>query len=151
MDRDTLLAQELAQTMAQFWRVSRHRGSFQGIKQSEFMLLINLHHLTQQTGHGVRVSELSTQLNITSVAVTQLVNSLETKGFVERLNDPADRRVVLVKPTPSGEKLLERAKDRHVEHLRRLVKFLGEQDTKELIRIMTVMLDFPRENFDPQP
>ena len=38
--------------------------------------------------------------------ITGLVDSLFRKGLVERINDPHDRRVNMIKILPKGEKLV---------------------------------------------
>lgn len=150
LDENTLLAEQLARTIAHFWRFGRHKGSFQGIKQSEFMLLLNLAHLTGNSTSGIRVSDLSTQLQITSVAVSQMVKSLEENGYVERSADPTDRRVVLVKLTLKGETLVKEAHAKRMKHLSFLVNSLGEKNTKELIRLLSLVHDFSAEWHDIQ-
>lgn len=52
---------------------------------------------------GMRMSELAERLQLTPGAVTQLVDQLERLGLVERDPDPADGRVVRVRPTPAAE------------------------------------------------
>ena len=143
--KDQHLAQELARTIAKFWRVGRQKGSFRGLKQNEFMLLFNLKNLKDPDSRGIRVSELSSKLQITSAAVTQVINSLEDKGFVERLADPKDRRVVLIELTTQGEDLVKLAYKDHVEYLSGLIGFLGEQDSKELIRLLSLALTYAKE------
>jgi DNA-binding MarR family transcriptional regulator len=54
-----------------------------------------------------RVTELAAREGITQPAVTQLVNRLEDRGWVERRTDPRDARVVLVTLTGPGAEALE--------------------------------------------
>src|SRR5690349_10481029 len=55
-----------------------------------------------------RVTELAAREGITQPAVTQLVNRLASRGWVERRTDPHDGRVVLVALTAAGVDALER-------------------------------------------
>lgn len=142
LDEQALLAQKLARTIYQFWRVGRQKGSYCGVKQSEFILLVNLKQLITPEAKGVRVSELSSTLHITSAAVTQVINSLEEKGYVERLANPKDRRVVLVRPTSKGGDLINQAYKEHIGYLSDFVGFLGEGDSKELIRLLSLALTY---------
>ncbi len=148
LDEKTILAQELARTISQFWRVGRRNSSYQGIKQSEFMLLITLSHAITPTSDGIRVSDLSSRLNITSAGVTHMVNALEKGNLVERQSDPADRRVVLIKPTSAGRTLINQATEERQNYLRGLVDFLGEHDSKELIRLLSLSLVYAESNQD---
>jgi DNA-binding MarR family transcriptional regulator len=140
VNETTLLAQELASALSQFWRVSKHHSSIKGIKQSEYMLLVALVHCTSSTGAGIKVSALSTRLQITPAAVTHMINSLEEGGFVERQAGLTDRRIVLVKPTDKAEQLIQVTKEEHLEYLQDLVYFLGEHDSRELLRLLSLSL-----------
>lgn len=146
VDEKLFLAQELARTMTQFWRVSRPpHASFNGIKQSEFVFLLTLRHYTDCDAPGIRVSDLSSRLQITSAAVSHMINSLEGCGYVERVADPADRRVVLVKPTAKGEQIIKCINDEFLKYLTGLVSYLGEQDSKELVRLLSSALTYAKQ------
>ncbi len=145
LDEQTLLAQELAQTIARFWREGRPHGSYQGIKQSEFMLLVVLTNFNGPVFSGIKISDLSSRMQITPAAVTHMINSLEEGGYVERLADPTDRRIVLVRPTANGEKIMEDMQAQRLEKLKGLISFLGEQDSKEFIRLLSSTLNYFKE------
>jgi DNA-binding MarR family transcriptional regulator len=57
-----------------------------------------------------RITELAAREGITQPAVTQLVNRLQRRGWVERRTDPGDGRVVLVALTGAGREALERVR-----------------------------------------
>jgi len=144
-EEQTFLAQELARIIHQFWRVGRQHNSRLGIRRSEFMLLVALVRCNSPDSQGIKISELSTQMQITPAGITHAVNSLEEGGYVKRLADPTDRRVVLVKATAKGEQVVECLQAEHLETLRGLVGFLGEQDSKELIRLFASALTYLEE------
>jgi DNA-binding MarR family transcriptional regulator len=51
---------------------------------------------------GTRSSELAERAGMTKQGMGQLVADLEEKGYVERVEDPADRRAKLVRLTKKG-------------------------------------------------
>lgn len=53
------------------------KGAYKGVKQSELMLLVTLIEYTSSDSNGIKVSDLSEKLGITSTAVTHMVNALE--------------------------------------------------------------------------
>ena len=57
-----------------------------------------------------RISELGRILAIENSAMTGLLDRLERSGFVKRVADPADRRIVLICLTPAGMEEAEKAK-----------------------------------------
>jgi DNA-binding MarR family transcriptional regulator len=58
---------------------------------------------------GARVTTLAAQLGMTKQAMGELVDDLETSGYITRTNDPDDRRARLVVFTEKGELAFERA------------------------------------------
>ncbi|MFI7445103.1 MarR family winged helix-turn-helix transcriptional regulator [Nonomuraea indica] len=55
------------------------------------------------------VKELGTALRLDSGTLSPLLKRLEAAGLVDRERDPADERSVLVRLTPEGARLRERA------------------------------------------
>jgi len=129
-DDKTLLAQELARTIGQFKRLGSHGVMQKEIRPSEFFLLANLVHSEGLTSPG---------------AVTHMINSLEEGGYVERLPSANDRRVVLIKATDEGKKIVDRMEAECLEDLKGLMGFLGEEDSKNLIRILSQVLTYYKE------
>lgn len=64
---------------------------------------------------AMRSGDLAQRCAMTAPALTELVDSLAREGFVRRLEDPADRRVVLVNLTAQGRREL----DKHSEVMKR--------------------------------
>jgi DNA-binding MarR family transcriptional regulator len=54
-------------------------------------------------GEAMSMSELSDRLACVRSNVTQLVDHLEANGLVQRVSDPADRRILRAAITPRGE------------------------------------------------
>lgn len=140
------LAQELLQTLAQFRRIGgQHHSSRYGIKPSEFVLLHLLIHHSKEDSKGLRVSDISEMLHITPSGVTHTINSLEKSGFIERLSDPSDRRLVLVRATTQAKEIMKQLYTERVEMVEGLISYLGEQDSRDFIRLLSTALDFFRE------
>jgi DNA-binding MarR family transcriptional regulator len=143
-----LLAQELAQTFAQFGRLGPPKQSFHGFKSGEFFLLTALINSIPPGADGLKASELSNHLQVTPAAVTHLINNLEKAGHVERISDPSDRRVVLIRPTSAGLKMMEVANVQFLENLKGLVEFLGEDDSREFIRLIVLAMTYFKSKMD---
>lgn len=139
------LAQELLQVFSQFRRShgpNHHPFSKLGIKPSEFLLLHILLEHGHDTSAGMKVTELSEKLQITPSAVTHTINSLEKGGFIERLAAPNDRRIVLVRATDKSKEIMKGLYAERVEFIEGLVTYLGEQDSKEFIRLFSKALAY---------
>ncbi len=143
-----LLTQELARVLAQFRRLNPPRGAFHGFKSGEFILLATLIDSIPTGASGLKASELSNRLQVTPAAVTHLINDLEEAGHVERVSDPADRRIVLLRPTTAGLQLMEVANAQFLEILKGLIEFLGEDDSREFIRLMSSAMTYFKGKMD---
>ncbi|MBD7913357.1 MULTISPECIES: MarR family transcriptional regulator [Clostridium] len=138
----TALAKDIAKKYILLRKTVMQAPQSEHIKPNEFTLLMVIIERITPEVRGVKVSELSTILNITPAAVTHMINSLEKKKCLERLSDNKDRRIVLVKPTPAGKKAIESMKNKFFNNLKELIDFIGEKDSQELIRILSLISDF---------
>jgi DNA-binding MarR family transcriptional regulator len=137
----TVIIQELANTLIGFKRFHLNKDIKPEIRQSEFILLVTLTNLDKNLT-GVKIKELKDYLKITPAAVTHLIDSLFKKNLVERLNDSQDRRIVLIKATKKGNNLVITKKNKFITKCEKLVQYLGEKDSQELIRLLNKTFSF---------
>lgn len=69
--------------------------------------LAQLHILYMLQRHGqMPMSRLAEVLNVSLSNATGLIDRIEERGFVERTRVPEDRRIVLIRVTQAGERML---------------------------------------------
>ena len=78
------------------------------------------------------IGALASVEGVTPPTMTRLVAAMVTDGLVERLEDPADRRVVRVQASPAGRSLLLAGRDRRVATLSAMVKPLSPKERRRL-------------------
>jgi DNA-binding MarR family transcriptional regulator len=88
---------------------------------------------------GIKVSDLSERMHVKSPTITQSINNLEAAGFVERSMDLSDRRAVKIRLTEKGKQFVSDNKKRFISDIKGLVAFLGEDNSKELVRLISQM------------
>ena len=108
--------------------------------------------------------ELARAIGLKPAATTALVDRLAGKGLVERVADPADRRLVLVQMTPEGftvtgrfyqplviegQHLLERLADADLELMRDYLVEVTELTERHRNRAQDVPLEQHRPLNDP--
>jgi DNA-binding MarR family transcriptional regulator len=71
--------------------------------------------------------------------MTRIVASLAQAGLVARTPDAHDGRVVWVSVTPSGRRLLDRARRRKEAYLARALRSLDREDLETLARAADVL------------
>ena len=136
------LTRQLFQLMKQFPRSKLKQGSVDGLTRSEYELLAMLAMWFESDRKALSATELSGLLQITPAGVTHLLNPLEQAGYIERLPDRNDRRVVLIGLTEKGTQVARSLIAEVQENLLGLVNFLGEEDSKTLIRLMSKAIAF---------
>jgi DNA-binding MarR family transcriptional regulator len=140
------LTQELFQIMKRFPRPKLRQSSIDGLTRSEYELLVMLVMNLDENKTALSVSELADLLIITPAGVTHLINPLEDRGYIKRLQDRKDRRIVLIGLTDKGTEVAEALIAEVQEQLIGLVNHLGEEDSKTLVHLMSRAIDF----FDSQ-
>ena len=140
------LTQELFQIMKRFPRPKLKQSSIDGLTRSEYELLVMLVMNLDENKTALSVSELADLLMITPAGVTHLINPLEDRGYIKRLQDRKDRRIVLIGLTDKGTEVAEALIAEVQEQLIGLVNHLGEEDSKTLVYLMSRAIDF----FDAQ-
>ncbi|OAB43208.1 MarR family winged helix-turn-helix transcriptional regulator [Paenibacillus glacialis] len=136
------LTKELALIFGQLKRVGNVFSPSKDLRQSESNLLVYLTYLCPPGSNGIKVSELSKQLKITSSAVTHVIQSLEQTGYITRTMDPGDRRSILVSATDEGHHFVEEREKELFARFQQLREHLGTDDTKQFIRILNKSVSF---------
>ena len=91
------------------------------------------------------VSAIARQLYVTVGTLTVNMNNLEKKGYIIRERSTLDKRVVLVSLTEKGRKAFFHHRDFHKAMIRSAVKGLEEEEMTALIRCLTKLNGFFRE------
>jgi len=78
-----------------------------GLNHGEYRLLLRL--ATRTKDHRMSAGDLSRMLALSSGAMTNRLDRLETAGLIRRVPDPRDRRGVLVELTEQGKERIDAA------------------------------------------
>jgi len=87
------------------------------------------------------LSEIQSNLHITKPAISQMLNSLEKKGYITREIDKTDRRKTIKKVTPYGLEIMGRMKKDTDETFSRVISGFGEKKTEQLIKLFDEFSD----------
>ena len=87
-------------------------------------------------GRPRRLLDLGGELGVTARNVTGLVDALQRDGLVERLPHPNDRRAVLVRLTPAGERVSGELLAEQRAAVAELLAKLPEADQRSLLRAL---------------
>lgn len=112
------------------------------IRKSEMFALMTIGKLILKYPDGIKLSTLSKTLNLAPPTVTPMINSLEESGFIIRVGSKQDRRVVFIQLTEMGQTFLNEKEKHFKPNIQALVEYLGQEDTKELIRLVRKTANF---------
>lgn len=87
-----------------------------GLEPQQYLLLLAIRGLPEGAEATIRV--LADRLALKHHSMVELIDRLETHGYVRRTRSRDDRRSVLVSLLPRGEKLLEQVARDRIEELR---------------------------------
>jgi DNA-binding MarR family transcriptional regulator len=135
--RDELMFQ-LFETMNGFRRqmiaskMQRFHKKRLGNSQQQLLMCV-----AHRRDDGITIKELAEQLQVTSGAVTQMVDALETEGFIERREDPDDRRSVRIFFAKKAHKQFGHFKTAKLNFLGQLLEPLDDEELEQLISLLT--------------
>ena len=87
----------------------------------------------------ISVKDLGKRLYLDSGTLTPVLKTMEKEGYITRMRNPEDERVLMVELTKDGEKLKQKAADIPKE-IGSCIS-LSEQDAKDLYRILYSILN----------
>ncbi len=129
----TVLASRLRLAVTRLARRLRQRADA-GITPSQLLALASIE------GAGrITVGELCRVEGVQPPTMTKTVAALVEAGFVARELDPADRRVVWLRITPAGARLLERSRSRKDQYLVRRLRGLTSEELATLERAADIL------------
>ncbi|MFD2043273.1 MarR family winged helix-turn-helix transcriptional regulator [Ornithinibacillus salinisoli] len=102
-----------------------------GMKTSDFAVIEALYHKGRQT-----IREISEAVLINTGSITYVIDKLESKGFLERINCTEDRRVVYIQITNKGKVLMDEIFPKHKKVIDQIFADVSNNEKEQLIDIL---------------
>ncbi|GAA2823147.1 MarR family transcriptional regulator [Kribbella solani] len=109
-----------------------------GLTEGEFDVLAALRRAGSPYEHAP--GELALHTMVTTGAISKRVDRLEEAGLVRRRRSDADGRGRVVRLTPAGRRLFDRAFSAHMANEQRLLEVLTPDERAQLERLLTAWL-----------
>lgn len=93
------------------------------------------------------MSAVAKYLMVTQGTLTVSVSKLEKKGYVERIKDDEDRRVVRLLITDKAKEVLEVHDEFHAQMINKVVNELDIEEEQELLRSLQRVSAFFKEKY----
>jgi DNA-binding MarR family transcriptional regulator len=121
------ISQALRAWMSVFMHRSMHSWTHfaksSGLSMAQFSVLMQLYYKG-----ACGMSEISERFDVTPAAASQIVEKLVQGGWLEREEDPSDRRAKLLNLSPKGAKLIEDGMNERYRWLDDLVSRLSPEE-----------------------
>ena len=132
--------QTLPQDLKKFAPNRTNVGNKFGITGVQLMTLHFIKH-----NNNCKTSDIATLLSVSPPDSTRIVETLVQKGFVERINDEKDRRVIRLSIARDGKKVFENIKQELALTFSKILEKINEQDAKALLRGMKALSNVLKE------
>lgn len=136
------LAQEYLEVMFSMRGRNTQKQIDESLNGENFVLF----YILEQNGNVIP-SDISNAMGSTSARIATVLNNLEKKGLISRTIDTEDRRRIIVNLTDAGKEYVHEQNQKRVEFITNMLKYLGENDAKEYIRIMKKLVGKSPEDF----
>ena len=111
-----------------------------GLSMPQFGLLMQMHHKG-----ACGISDVSERFEITPAAASQLVDKLVHNGFIQREEDPNDRRAKLLNLTDRGRDLIQRGMQERYRWVEQLAEKLSPEERAQVSEALDIMTHAAQE------
>ena len=92
--------------------------------------------------HGeIIMSQIAEYINASMSTANGIVERLVKNGYLQRDRSDTDRRIVLIRPTPQGKKVVAQLKGTILEYIRLLDASLDEEERRLILKILAKVGD----------
>lgn len=105
-----------------------------GLSMPQFSLLMQLHHKG-----ACGMSKVSEGFDITPAAASQLVDKLVQSGFVQRVEDPSDRRAKMLNLSDQGHELVQRGIEERYRWVDELAGKLSAEERAQVSEALEIL------------
>jgi DNA-binding MarR family transcriptional regulator len=111
-----------------------HFAKSTGLSMPQFSILMQLHHKGP-----CGMSEVSNRFDISAAAASQLVEKLVQAGYLDRAEDPTDRRAKLLTLSAKGEKLIQQGTEERYRWMDDLTSKLSAEEQKKVVEALNIL------------
>ena len=111
-----------------------------GLSMPQFSILMQLHYKGP-----CGMSEISERFDVSAAAASQLVDKLVQAGYIERTEDPNDRRAKLLKLSAKGAKLVDDGIQERYRWMDELTSRLSAADQTKISEALSMLTEEARK------
>jgi DNA-binding MarR family transcriptional regulator len=139
---------QISNSLRQWVEVTTHRAMRDqsryvkslGFSMPQFFMLMQVYY-RKQCG----VSDLSDHMEITAAAASQTVDKLVQAGYLDRAEDPSDRRAKQITLSVKGRELIEKSINERFRWVDELVTGMDESERARVTDALTILTEAVRK------
>ena len=116
-----------------------HFAKSTGLSMPQFSILMQLHHRG-----ACGMSTISERFDVSPAGASQLVEKLVQGKYIERTEDPSDRRAKLIQITPKGLELVQTGLAERHRWMDELVSKLTTEDKAKVTEALNILTESAR-------
>jgi DNA-binding MarR family transcriptional regulator len=113
-----------------------HFAKSTGLSMPQFSILMQLHHKGP-----CGMSEVSERFDISAAAASQLVEKLSQAGYLERAEDPSDRRAKLLTLSLKGKELIQQGTEERYRWMDDLTSQLSMEEQVKVVEALNILTE----------
>ena len=111
------------------------------ITMSEFILMREVAENTKESYNPMALTEVREYLSVSKAAVSQMLNSLEKRGYLTREVDVNNRRNIIVVLTEVGQEVYQKKNQEFLDRFEKVIQGIGDTDISHFIAMINKMAD----------
>lgn len=121
-------------------------GAYKDLSLRELHLIEEVCRAVDE-GRDNRATAIAAAQRVTAGTLTTAVSLLEKKGYLSRLRDERDKRVVRILPTDKAREVNERHARFHEEMVENVLAVLSEEESAVFVRALGSVAAFFRDKY----
>ena len=138
------MSKQINQSLREWMDIFMHRSmrgwsqfaKSTGLSMPQFSILMQLHHKGP-----CGMSQISERFDISNAAASQLAEKLVQNKYIERAEDPTDRRAKVLQLTPKGKDLINAGVAERFRWLDELVKNLSVDEKSKVYDGLSILTE----------
>ncbi|ANU27807.1 MarR family winged helix-turn-helix transcriptional regulator [Planococcus versutus] len=110
---------------------TNHFFQANGVNPTEFAVLELLYHKGKQP-----LQKIGGKILLASGSITYVIDKLEKRGYITRVNSPSDRRITYAEISEAGKEFMAAIFPGHEQNLHELTEALTSEEKDQAIELM---------------
>jgi len=90
---------------------------------------------------SIKMTDIARFMKVSTAATTGIIDRLVKAGYLARIFEPSDRRIINIRITPKGDELIKKINQERRKFILNIFAKISEKDRKDYLRILLQIRD----------